>query len=186
MIPNFPNNPNLPNSRRPGYEYLAAYQLGLANQQLTEEFTARWIESTRRRQQMDEASRSVPQNIAEGYTQESLKGYIYLSGIAHGSNEELGRDYARFLQGMGFAIWPKDDARVRVFRGFRVRWISQNTLNVPKLPADPEEAANLLATLCSMESYLLSRLIASLYEKHRIQGGLTERLYRARKQYRGY
>jgi restriction system protein len=173
-------------NKRPGYEYLTCYQLGLVNQQLTEEFTGRWIESPRRRQQMDEASRSCPQNIAEGFTQESLKGYIYLAGIARGSNEELGRDYIRFLQKNNLPIWPKDHQRVRAFREFRVKWVSPTALNTPKLPHEPAEAANLILTFCQMEGYLLEKLIASLLEKHKREGGLTEKLYKARKNYRGY
>lgn len=103
---NSPTTQNPPTPTRPGYEYLVAYQLGLVIQQLTEQFTSKWISSQRRRSQVDEASRSNPQNIAEGFTQESLEGYIYLAGIARGSNEELGNDYRNFLLQNGHEIWP--------------------------------------------------------------------------------
>lgn len=185
--PKNPNHPNLPKPpNRPGYAYLACYQLGLVIQELTEQFTKRWIKSPRRRQQMDEASRSNPQNIAEGYTQESLKGYIYLSGIARGSNEELQQDYRNFLLYHKYDIWPATHPKIREFREFRVKWISPTTLNTPNLPNDPQEAANMLLTFCNMEGYLLKRLISSLLEKHKTEGGLTEKLYRERTHYRGY
>ncbi len=185
--PNHPNIPKIPNSgSRPGYEYLTCYQLGLVIQELTEEFTKLYIPSVRRRMQMDEASRSNPQNIAEGYTQPSLKGYIYLSGIAHGSNEELTNDFVRFLKLHKLAIWSITYPKIREFRVFRVKWISPNTLNTPTLPNDPQEAANMILTFCQMEGYLLRKLIESLTEKHKTEGGLTEKLYRVRKNYRGF
>lgn len=185
--PKIPKTPNLPKSgRRPGYEHLACYQLGVAIHELTEEFTNRWIKSNKRKMQMDEASRSNPRCIAEGYTQESLKGYIYLSGISHGSNEELGKDYLHFLKKRKLAVWPKNHSKVREFRAFRVKWTSSTSLNTPKLPDDPEEAANMILTFCNMEGYLLKKLVASLKEKHKKEGGLTENLYKARKDYRGY
>jgi four helix bundle suffix protein len=160
--------------------------LGLAIQELTEEFTSRWIKSPRRRMQMDEASRSNPQNIAEGYTQPSLKGYIYLSGIAHGSNEELTKDFLNFLKREKLEIWSKDHPKVRVFRAFRVRWISLTSLNTPQLPQSPQESANMLLTYCQMEGYLLKKLVDSLIEKHKTEGGLTEKLYKARTNFRRY
>ena len=135
---------------------------------------------------MTQAARSNPQNIAEGFTQESLKGYLYLAGIARGSNEELGNDYRNFLVQHGHQIWPTTDPKIREFREFRVKWISPTTLNTPIIPQNPEEAANLLLTLCQMDGVLLRKLIDSLLTKHQREGGLTERLYRNRKQYRGY
>lgn len=180
-------HPNIPNSaNRPGYEYLTCYMLGLVIQELTEEFTKRWIGSPRRRMQMDEASRSNPQCIAEGFTQESLKGYIYLTGISHGSNEELTKDYIRFLKKENLPIWPKEHPKIREFREFRVKWTSSTSLNTPTLPNSPTESANMLLTFCNMEGFLLKKLVVSLKEKHKTEGGLTEKLYRERKKLRGY
>lgn len=180
--PNFPTNP--PTSR-PGYEHLVIFMLGKIIQDLTVEFCDRWIDKkSRTHDQMVQAARSNPQNIAEGYTAESLKGYIYLAGIAHGSNEELAKDFQDFLRQKNLPIWPKEDPRIRVFREFRARWTSQNTLNTPTLPQNPQEAANMLLTFCQMESFLLAKLAASLKKKHEQEGGLTENLYRRRIQFR--
>lgn len=169
--------------------------LGVVVQELTEEFCQRFLlpnnpnlpnPNFRQISQMTQAARSISQNIAEGYTQESLKGYIYLSGIAHGSNEELGKDYLHFLKTNKLAVFPKDHPKIRAFREFRVKWISPTSLNSPTLPKDPQLAANMLLTFCQMEGYLLTKLIDSLKEKHKKEGGLTERLYKERKNYRGY
>ena len=201
-LPKYPKPPKISSpsfakasAGRPGYEYLTCYKLGLAIQELTDEFCQKFMTPNdpklpnpnfRQIQQMTQAARSNPQNIAEGYTQESLKGYIYLSGISRGSNEELGKDFLRFLKKEKLTIWPKDKPKVRGFRSFRVKWLSQNTLNTPTLPNDPEESANLILTLCQMEGYLLNKLIDSLKQKHKKEGGLTEKLYSDRKKFRGY
>ena len=171
-------------SKRPGYEYLSAYCLGVVIQELTEQFTYRWIKSFRRREQMDEAARSNPQCVSEGYSQESLKSYIKLAGVARGSNEELGNDYLNFLKKEGLSIWDINHPKIREFRQFRAVWVSPKTLNTPQLPKNPEEAANMLYTFCQMDGYLLIKLIESLKQKHMRQGGLTEELYRRRSEYR--
>ena len=158
---------------RPGYEYLMVYMLGRVIYDLTVEFCQKFLKNPkdlrypnyRQIQQMEQAGRSNPQNIAEGSTQPSLKGYIKLSGIAYGSNEELTKDYEDFLRQRGLPIWPKDH---------------------PKLPNDLTEAANMMLTLCNLEGYMLRRHVESLEKKHQTEGGLTERLYRKRTEYRGY
>jgi restriction system protein len=170
---------------RPGYEYLITFMLGKVIQDLTAEFCETWInKASRTHDQMIQAARSNPQNVAEGYTAESLKSYIFLVGVAHGSNEELAKDFQDFLRQKKFSTWPKDDLRVRAFREFRVHWVSPNTLNTPTLPADPEEAANFLLTLCQMESFLLKKHADSLKKKHEEEGGFTENLYKKRIEFR--
>lgn len=114
---------------------------------------------------------------------QSLEGYIKLAGVAEGSIKELAADYEDFLRQRGLAIWPKEDSRVRVFRGFRAVWKSPNIPNTPNLPKDPEEAANMLLTFCQMESYLLSRQIAALKEKFVKEGGFRENLFKKRREY---
>lgn len=196
-IPNHPNNSNIPKTpqipqkiSRPGYEHLVVFMLGKVIQDLTVEFCHRNIsKESRTFDQMVQAARSNPQNVAEGYTAESLKSYIFLVGVAHGSNEELAKDFQDFLRQKKFQTWPKDDPQVRAFREFRVKWISPNTqttpntrtsLNTPTLPEDPETAANFLLTLCNLEGFLLKKLAESLKKKHEQEGGLNERLYRKR------
>ncbi len=170
---------------RPGYEYLTAYMLGKVIQDLTVEFCQCWVDPrSRTTDQMTQAARSNPQNIAEGYTGESLASYIKLAGVAHGSNEELGLDYEDFLRQHRLLIWPKDDPKVRKFREFRVVWTGPKSLNTPTLPNNPTEAANLMLTFCQMESYLLHKLVTSLEEKHTREGGYSENLLKKRLEYK--
>lgn len=170
---------------RPGYEYLSAYMLGKVIQDLTVEFCNRYVDKkSRTHDQMVQAARSNCQNIAEGYANPSLKGYIKLTGIAYGSNEELTKDYQDFLRQRNLPIWDKNHPRVRGFREFRVVWVTPTSLNTPTLPNSPIEAANMLLTFCNIDGFLLKRLVASLMEKHEKEGGLTEKLYSKRITYR--
>lgn len=167
-----------------GYKRLATYILATVICDLNVEFIRRWIDyKSRTRDQMEQAGRSGKQNIAEGYTMQSLESYIKLLGVAEGSIKELAADYEDFLRQIKLAIWGKDDPRVRVFRAFRAVWKSPNVPNTPNLPKDQEEAANMLLTFCQMESYLLSRQIAALKEKFVKEGGFRESLFKKRVQY---
>jgi restriction system protein len=170
---------------RPGYEYLAAYMLGKIIQDLTVEFCNRYIDrKSRTHDQMVQAARSNCQNVAEGFSNPSLKGYIKLAGIAFGSNEELTKDYQDFLRQRNLPIWDKNDEKIEKFREFRAFWVTQTSLNTPKLPNSPVEAANMILTFCNLDGFLLKRLVASLLQKHEKEGGLTEKMYATRIQYR--
>jgi len=129
---------------------------------------------------MEQAGRSGKQNIAEGYTMQSLESYIKLLGVAEGSIKELAADYEDFLRQRKLTIWGKDDPRVRVFRAFRAVWKSPNIPNTPNLPNDSEEAANMMLTFCQMETFLLKRQIAALKEKFIKEGGFRENLFKKR------
>jgi len=179
---------------RPGYEYLVVYMLGKVIQDLTFQFCQRFLKSPQDPtypnlklvEQANGAARSNPQNVAEGYTGESLSSYIMLVGVANGSNEELAKDLEDYLRQRNLPIWTKDHPKIRQFRAFRVFWLpnSPNSLNTPILPSDPAEAANMILTFCRMEGYLLSQHIKSLEVKHAKEGGFRENLLKKRLGYR--
>jgi len=166
-----------------GYKKLTTYILATVICDLNVEFVARNIDfRSRTKDQMEQAGRSGKQNIAEGYTMQSLEGYIKLCGVAVGSIKELGADYEDFLRQRKLTIWPKNDPRVRFFRAFRAVWVSPNIPNTPNLPNNPEKAANMILTFCQMETYLLTKQIAALKEKFISEGGFRENLFRVRMQ----
>ena len=177
-----------------GYRYLASFQLAEVIYQLTLNFLEKFGRvgrlGRRQREQMEQAARSGKQNIAEGYSQgTSLKAYIKLLGVARGSLEELKLDFEDFLKNNNLPIWEKNHPKVREFRKYRVRVIREiggrrDIYNVPNLPNDPTEAANLIITLICQCSFLLKRQIDSLMEKHMREGGFTEKLYQRRVKYR--
>ena len=179
--------------KKAGYEYLLAYKLTVPIYDYTVEFVKRWIDyKSRTRDQMEQAARSGMQNILEGNKQQGLSGYIKLAGVARGSLAELLNDFLAFARQNKLQVWEKERV-IREIGEIRIIWgILKNTPtlpnnpNFPNLPTDPEKAANLLITLINQANYLIDKLIVSLKEKHMKEGGLSEKLYSARKKYRGF
>ena len=194
--------------KKAGYEYLLAYKITVPIYDYTVEFCTRcspyishpphlpdhphfpYLSSSRTHDQMIQAARSGMTNIAEGATQESLSGYIKLSGVARGSLEELLKDYLSYARQHGIAIWGKDRV-IREIREIGEIWeiIRKNpTLpdspNFPHLPDHPESAVNLMLTLIHQANYLTDKLIKSLEEKHTKEGGFSENLLKKRLDYR--
>jgi len=168
-----------------GYKNLTTYILATIIYDLTSQFCQKFLRGKRRQiEQMEQAARSGKQNIAEGYTFQSLEGYIKLCGVAEGSIKELAADYEDFLRQNKLAIWPKDHEKVRAFRAFRAVWVKPNLPNTPNLPNNPEEAANLLLTFCQMESFLLKKQTESLKNKFVREGGFRENLFKKRIDFR--
>ena len=164
-----------------GFKNLSSYILATVIYDLTIQFVARWINpKSRTVDQMEQAARSGKQNIAEGYTMQSLESYIKLCGVANGSVKELAADYEDFLRQRSLKTWDKEDARIRVFRDFRAVWEKPNIPNTPNLPNDPQEAANMLLTFCQMETFLLNRQIEALKAKFIEKGGFRENLFKQR------
>jgi four helix bundle suffix protein len=143
---------------------------------------------------MVQAARSGTQNIAEGYQQASLEGYIKLVGINAASLEELLKDYLAYARQNGLEIWSKDKG-VREIREVGEVWgIIRKTLvlpdhpNFPDLPDYPTKAVNLMVTLVNQAIYLQKKLRLSLERKFINEGGFRENLFKRRldrKQERG-
>lgn len=171
-------------------------------QDLTVGFCKRWVKSWKLTEQMNGAARSGKQNIVEGSEamQTSLKMAIKLTNTAKASTEELLADYEDFLRQKSLVIWGRDDPRIIAFRKRAVELVSNlrnlSNLRVPpsagqienlqkqlKLPQSPEEAANLMLTLCHQASYLLNKQVIGMEKKHETEGGFTEKLYWKRKAY---
>lgn len=176
----------------PKHKYLLTYRYAEIVHDGTVEFTERFLPGLsfrRTKEQMEQAARSGKQNIVEGVGQSatSKKGEIKLLGVAKASLEELTTDYEDFLRQRRLGIWPKIDPRVLGFRrlGFRLSALSNlsdlgDLREKLILPADPEEVANLLLTLCHQVTYLLSKQIKALEEKFVKEGGFSENLLKRR------
>lgn len=174
-----------------GYEYLLAYKLTVPIYDLTCEFVKKYIPyKSRTSDQMEQAARSGMQNIAEGYKQQSLAGYIKLSGVSRGSLEELLNDYLSFARQNKLEIWDKEKAKREIGEIGEIWEIIKNHTylppqpNFPSLPSDPTKATNLLITLIQQANFLIDRLIASLKQKHTQEGGFNENLLKRRLVYK--
>lgn len=174
------------------YKKLFTYWYSLIIYDLEVEFTKKYIESWKLREQMDGAARSGKQNIVEGSDslKTSLKTGIKLTNVAKASIEELIGDLEDFLRQRKFETWDKNDPRVLIFRDKFSKIVSNlsNLSNLGnekwELPNNPEEAANLLLTLCHIATYLLNNQVDALERKHITEGGFTEKLYEQRQAYR--
>lgn len=174
-----------------GYTYLLAYKLTVPIYDYTVVFCDQWVSKfSRTTDQMVQAARSGMQNIAEGYSQESLSGYIKLSGVSRGSFEELLNDYLSFARQHKLELWEKERV-IREIGELREIWgILRKTVVLPDLPyfpdlpKDSEKATNMMITLIHQENYVLSKLISSLEEKHMKEGGFSEKLLKKRLEYR--
>jgi restriction system protein len=174
-----------------GYEYLLAYKITVPIYDYTVEFCRRFIDyKSRTKDQMEQAARSDMTNIPEGNKQESLAGYIKLTGVVRGSLEELLKDYLSYGRQHQINIWPKEES-VRKIREIRQIWeILKKTPtlpfspNFPHLPNQPETIINLMITLINQANYLIDKLKKSLEEKHMREGGFSENLLKKRLEYR--
>ena len=176
----------------PKYKYLFTYRLAEVVYDLTAVFCQKFLpgrENLRLREQMVSAARSNKQNIAEGVSEQaSLKGQIKLLAVAQASVEELTADYEDFLRQRRLAIWPKTDPRVARFRQIGVAITKSYPPKLPKslklLRVKPEEAANLLLTLCHQLSFLLTRQVKATERKFVQSGGYSENLFKKRLNFR--
>ena len=175
---------------KPGYQYLLTYQQLEEIYDLANQFCQRFLpgrENLRTREQMVQAARSAKQCLVEGYEQESLKGYIKLTGVSRGSLKELLEDLKDFARNHKVEIWDKGDKRVKQMLTTRkerrkvTQWILPLT---PFDPFNPLYPTNYLLNLVNMTTYLLDRQIDSLKEKFVKEGGWTEKIFRERLAYR--
>lgn len=176
-----------------GYEYLLAYKITVPIYDLTIQFVDRYISPrSRTSDQMIQAGRSGTQNVAEGAKEKGLKGYIKLSGVARASLEELLKDYLAFARQKKIPVWKSERSKREtgeigeIWKIIRENSYLPDHPNFPDLPSDAVKGVNLMITLINQANFLLDKLIISLKEKHKKEGGLTEKLYRERKNYRGY
>lgn len=174
-----------------GYEYLLAYKITVPIYDLTMEFVKRYIPyKSRTVDQMQQAARSGMQNIPEGYKQQSLAGYIKLSGVSRGSLEELLNDYLSYARQNKLEVWDKEKAKREIGEIGKIWEIIRNNPYLPpqpyfpSLPQDQIKAVNLLITLIQQANFLIDKLIISLKEKHTKEGGFNENLFKKRLEYR--
>ncbi|MFZ9938259.1 MAG: four helix bundle suffix domain-containing protein [Luteolibacter sp.] len=167
-----------------GYEQLCGYRKSQIIYDATVRFCDRFIsERSRTHDQMVQAARSGNKNIAEGsqVSGTSKEFEIKLTNVARGSLEELLGDYRDYLRQNGHAQWDKNskealyvrklgrkpDLSYEDFRGF-----------IETRPA--ETVANILICLIHQANYLLDQQLKRLEQDFLTEGGLRERMTRAR------
>lgn len=167
-----------------GYEDLLSFKKARIVYDGTVRFCQRFVDKcSRTHDQMVQAARSGKQNILEGSQASgtSKEMEIRLVNVARASLEELLEDYRDFLRTNDHALWDKD---------------SREALFVRRLGANPDATyeayrtyvetrpapivANILICLIHQTNYLLDRQIRALELAFLKEGGLRERMTRAR------
>src|SRR5438552_5042567 len=150
----------------------------------TVRFCARFLERRERTvDQMIQAARSGKQNIIEGSKASgtSKETEIKLIGVARASLEELLEDYRDFLRVRKAPLWPKDSRKALFVRKLGARKdVSYKTYETYIKTRLPEVVANILICLIHQTNYLLDQLIRKLEKSFVEEGGLRERMTRAR------
>lgn len=137
--------------------------------------------------QMVQAARSGKQNIAEASmaSATSKETEIKLTNVARASLDELLNDYRDFLRTNKLKEWEKSHPYV-----VRLRELNKNpngnyeTFRKGIENKDPEICANVLLGLIKVANYLLTNQLKQLEKAFLKEGGLRERMTRARLQQR--
>ena len=137
--------------------------------------------------QMIQSARSGKKNILEGSKAglTSKETEIKLTSVARASLEELLDDYKDYLRARDLPIWDKDSKEAHY-----VRQLGRKT---PQTYEDyrefvdtrpPEVVANIALCLIHQTNYLIDQQLRRLEQDFLKEGGLRERMLRARLQYR--
>jgi len=168
-----------------GYRDLKSFQNAAIVYDATVAFCDRFIDKrSRTHDQMVQAARSGKQNIVEGNMASgtSRKTELKLVGIARASLEELLQDFEDFLRQRGLELWAKDDPRAKEVRALVYKADRAYTAYRPYVEqGTPEVAANTVLCLIHQTNYLLDQQLRQLDRRFLEEGGMTERLYRMRK-----
>lgn len=172
-----------------GYHKLLSHQKAEIVYDATVYFCDRFIDRrSRTHDQMVQAARSGKQNIIEGSMASgtSKEMEIKLTNVARASLEELLADYRDFLRTRGLIEWTKEHPYAKRLRELnRTPDASFETFRKGIENADPAVSANVIIGLIRVASYLLDRQLKQLEQTFLNEGGLRERMTKARLEARG-
>ncbi len=167
-----------------GYQELLSYRKALVVYDATFRFCERFLHRRDRTvDQMIQAARSGKQNIVEASMASgtSKEMEIKLTNVARASLEELLEDYRDFLRVRQSPLWEKDSREALFVRKLgadgKASYETYRTY-VDTRPADV--VANIVICLIHQTNYLLDQQIRALEKAFLQEGGLRERMTRAR------
>ena len=173
---------------RGDYQTLLSYQKSEVIYQITYRFCEKHLKKGDRTiDQMVQAARSGKQNIVEGSkaATTSKEMEIKLTNVARASLEELLEDYRDFLKVRDFTIWDKDSKEALYVRKLgHSSPASYETYRNYMDTRPAEVVANIAICLIHQANYLLDQQLKRLEKDFLKDGGLRERMTRARLQAR--
>ena len=169
------------------YRNLRVYQVTEMVYDITYYFTQHYLsKGDRTVDQMVQAARSGKQNIAEGNqaAATSSETEIKLTNVAKASLEELLDDYEDYLRVRNLQQWGPLHPRYEKMRQYaRSEGIKKEYAATIQRMND-EEIANLCITLIHQAIYMLHKLLVTMQTRFVKEGGIKERMYQSRVNYR--
>ena len=171
------------------YQELLSYKKSAIVYSATVKFCERFISiKDRTYAPMIQAARSGKQNIIEGSKASgtSKETEIRLTNVARASLEELLEDYKDYIKNRKEVIWDKDSREALYVRklAYSKDESYENTYEQFIETRSGVVCANIILCLIHQCNYLLDQQIRRLEEDFVKNGGLRERMYQARKNYR--
>jgi four helix bundle suffix protein len=167
-----------------GYQNLLSYRKAEIVYDATVKFCANFLDRRDRTvDQMVQAARSGKQNIVEASMASgtSKETEIKLTNVARASLEELLVDYQDFLRTRDLRLWAKDSKEALFVRKLGAsNDVSYGTYKTYFETRPPEVVANIIICLIHQTNFLLDQQIRQLEQAFLKEGGLRERMTRAR------
>ena len=182
-----------PNSRpiippRGDYQTLLSFQKAEVVYDITFRFAHKYLgRGDRTVDQMIQSARSCKQNILEGSkaATTSKETEIKLTNVGRASLEELLADYRDYLRVRDLRIWDKDSKEAMFVRDLGRKTPQTFELYREFFETRPAEViANIAICLIHQTNYLLDQQLKTLEKEFIEQGGLRERMTKARLNYR--
>ena len=170
------------------YKELHVYQKAEVLVLLTDVFCKRFLPlyGDRRVDQMNMAARCGKQNIVEGCEdgQTSTEMEVKLVNVGRSSFQELREDYEDYLKRNNLQVWDKNHPRFDKMVAFcraNNDWQAYKPLSET---LSAEEFCNMALSLCHITDKMFCGYLKHLEKTFREQGGIKERMYKARTGYR--
>lgn len=167
-----------------GYQKLITFKRAEIIYDATVYFTRRFLsKGDRTIDQMIQAARSGKQNIAEASMASgtSKETEIKLTNVARASQEELLIDYRDYMRNHNLPEWDKfHPYATRMSDLIRNQPANYQTFQKGIENQNPEICVNVIVSLIRVTQFLLTRQIKSLEKEFVENGGLRERMTRAR------
>lgn len=175
-------------NRQTNWETLYFYQKSDVIYQLSFAFCDRFIHlyKDRTRDQVIQAARSCKQNIVEGLADgvTSTEVQLKLLNVARASLKELREDYEDYLKSRHLQFYTAGDNRYDTMLNY-CRHHNRLTDYEPFFKRwNDEEMCNCALTLCHMTDRMMMSYLKKLEHEFVTEGGIKERMHRARTGYR--
>ena len=172
----------------PKWQDLRFYQKSVVLYQLTYSFCERFLPAhgDRTVDQMVQAARSGKQNIVEGSEdgKTSTAMEVNLLNVARSSIGELRQDFEDFLRSRHLPQWTPTDPRFQPMQDFTKAHNRLADYEPYFAQWTAEEMANVGLTLCFQVDAMMNRYLKKVEEVFVKEGGVKERMHKARTEYR--